>query len=342
MLMLQLRLGLLLLGATGLTSCANFSPDGGMNVVAGVTSAAINKEAIALRTEEDAAAARAKVASLLRRPLTADAAVQMALVNNRGLQAAYNDLALAEADLVEQSLPPNPTISFMRIAGSAEIEIERRIITDILALATLPVRTEIARTRFQQAQLRAALETLRVAANTRRAYYRAVALRELMSILTQARTAADTASELAARLGRTGAMNKLDQAREQVFYADITAGLARTRQRAGTEREALTRLLGLWGQDIEFRLPDILPALPRRPQSLASIERDAISCRVDLQIARMELDALARLYELKQATRFINVLDAGYADKLTTDRETDARIRSRGFEVLHAGGESPC
>ena len=116
-----------------------------MNVVAGVTSAAINKEAIALRTEEDAAAARAKVASLLRRPLTADTAVQIALVNNRGLQAAYNELALAEADLVEQSLPPNPTISFSRIAGSAEIEIERRIITDILALATLPARSEIAR-----------------------------------------------------------------------------------------------------------------------------------------------------------------------------------------------------
>jgi outer membrane protein TolC len=333
MLTLCRRLGLLLLGAAGLAGCANFSADGGMNVVAGVTSAAINKEAISLRTEEDAAAARAKVASLLRRPLTADTAVQIALVNNRGLQAAYNELALAEADLVEQSLPPNPTISFSRIAGSAEIEIERRIITDLLALATLPARSEIARSRFQQAQLRAALETLRVAASTRRAFYRAVALRELISILTQAQTAADTASELAARLGRTGAMNKIDQAREQVFYADITAELARTRQRASTEREALTRLLGLWGRDIEFKLPDILPALPRRPQTLATIERDAITCRVDLQVVRMELDALARLYELKQATRFINVLDAGYKDKLTSDRETGARIRSRGFEV---------
>jgi outer membrane protein TolC len=76
-----------------------------------------------------------------------------------------------------------------------------------------------------------------------------------------------------------------------------------------------------------------LPPLPRRPQTLASIERDAISRRVDLQVGRMELDALARLYELKEATRFINILDAGYADKFTKDRETGARIRSRGFEV---------
>jgi len=298
-----------------------------------VTSTAIQKDAVAIHTEEDAVAARRTVEGLLRRPLSADSAVQIALLNNRGLQAAYNELALAEADLVEQSLPPNPTITFSRIAGSAEIEIERRIVADILAIATLPWRSEIARTRFQQAQLRAALETLRIAAGTRRAYYRAVASRELISILSQAQTAANTASELAARLGQTGAMNKLDQAREQVFYADITAQLATTRQRASTEREALTRLLGLWGRDLEFRLPDALPMLPGRPQTLAAIERDAIGRRADLQIARMELDALAKSFELRQATRFINVLDAGYADKITKDKETGTRTRDRGFEV---------
>src|SRR5438128_1302410 len=138
--------------------------------------------------------------------------------------------------------------------------------------------------RFQQAQLRAALETLRIAAGTRRAYYRAVASRELISILSQAQTAANTASELAARLGQTGAMNKLDQAREQVFYADITAQLATTRQRASTEREALTRLLGLCGRDLELRLPNALPAVPRRVQTLGGVEVDAVARRVDLQI----------------------------------------------------------
>src|SRR5262249_21321217 len=152
-----------------------------------------------IRSEADAQAARAAVERLLRRALTADAAVQVALLNNRGLQAAYNALALAEADMVEQSLPPNPTISFSRIAASAEIGIGRRIIADILALATLPARSEVARLRFQEAQLRAALETLRVAAAATRAYYRAVGAAELVGVLRQAQSAAETASELAAR-----------------------------------------------------------------------------------------------------------------------------------------------
>src|SRR5207249_4257796 len=111
----------------------------------------------------------------------------------------------------------------------------RAIIADILALATLPARAEIAADRFRQAQFAAAQETLRLAADTRRAYYRAVGARELAGFLAQAKSAAETASQLAQRLGETGAMNKLDQAREQVFYAEIAAQLATARQRAASE-----------------------------------------------------------------------------------------------------------
>ncbi|MFX4408647.1 hypothetical protein ABTA58_19945, partial [Acinetobacter baumannii] len=82
--------------------------------------------------------------------------------------AAYNELALAETDLVQDSLPPNPTFSISRIAGGGAVEIERQVVGDILALATLPFRSEIARRRFHQAQLRAALETLRLASDVRR------------------------------------------------------------------------------------------------------------------------------------------------------------------------------
>src|SRR5438445_3018306 len=68
-----------------------------------------------------------------------------------------------------------------------------------------------------------------------------------------------------------------------------------------------------------------------RVQTLAGIEVDAVSRRVDLQIARIELDVLAKSYGLTQATRFINILDAGYADKL--ERRVDERVLMRGFDV---------
>jgi outer membrane protein TolC len=326
------RISLALIAAALLSGCAWFSPDAGMGVVANVAERELNKDVAGIRTHDEAEAVRLAVHRLLARPLTADAAVQVALLNNRGLQAAYNELMLAEAAMVEASLPPNARFSYLHLAGSAELEIERSVVADILALATLPVRSDIALTRFRQAQLRAALETLRLAFDTRHTYYRAVAAQELVAFLAQAQSAAETAAQLAVRLGETGAMKKLDQAREQVFYADITAQLAAARQAAASEREALLRLLGLWDGELKFKLPNALPALPRRAQSLAAIEVEAVRRRVDLQIARMELDALARGYGLTQATRFINILEAGYADKLEKDNEGNRRIK-RGFEV---------
>lgn len=325
-----LRIAVFGAAALLLSACASYAPDGGMSVTADIAGGALHKAVAVLRTEDDAAAARAKVAQLLKRPLTADSAMQIALFNNRGLQAAYNELGIAEAVRVQQSLPPNPAMSISRVSGSAETEIDRQIVGNILALATLPARSEIAAERFRQAQFAAALETLRVAAETRRAFYRAVASQQLAALLAQANSAAATTAQLAKRLGETGAMNKLDQAREQAFHAELTAQLARARQQASGERERLIRLLGLWGDDLAFKLPGTLPALPKHALALPAAEQEAVSRRVDLRIARIELETLAKSYGLTKATRFVNVLEAGYADKIT--RNSDI-VRQRGFTV---------
>jgi outer membrane protein TolC len=320
-------------GALLVSACATFSPDGGMEDVAALAGGELRKDLVAVRTAEQAGAARAAVERLLRQTLTADAAVQVALLNNHALQAAYNELGIAEAARVQASLPPNPTFSVERLASAGTREIEARIVGNILALATLPARSEVAADRFRQAQLHAAEETLRLAAETRRGYYRAVAAEETARFLAQANEAAKTATELARRLGESGAVNKLDQAREQVFYAETTADLARARQGASSARERLARAMGLWGGDLGFKLPQQLPQLPQRAQALPTIEAEAIRRRLDLRIARLEVEALAKSYGLTQATRFLDLLELAGIAKNTTDRVTGERERERGFEV---------
>ena len=319
--------------AFALSGCAQFSPDGGMSLVGATVQQELGKDVLAIRSQDEADSARELVRSLLRRPLSADHAVQVALLNNRGLQAAFSDLALAEAEKVGDSLPPNPSISLSRISGPLEIEIERRIVADVVGLATLPFRSELAAERFRRAQLRAILETVRTAADTRRAYYRAVAGTELVGYLAQAQQATDSMTQFAKRLGETGAMNKLDQTRELAFFAELTAQLASARQRATSDREALIRRMGLWGSDLDFKLPSSLPPLPARARTLANIEVEAIRRRIDLQMGRIELAALAKSYRLTQATRFISFLDAGYADKILKDKVSGERSRERGFEL---------
>ncbi|MCK1546196.1 TolC family protein [Bradyrhizobium sp. 179] len=329
--------------ASGLAGCAAFSPDSGMTTVSELTNQSINKDVAFVRTTEGAGAVDGRVRQLLSRTLTADAAVQIALLNNKGLQAAYNELALAETDLVEQSLPPHPVFSISGISGKGASEIERQVVGDILALATLPFRSDIARDRFRQAQLRAALATLRLAADVRRAYWRAVAGSEMVVLLTDAKATAESTAQLAVKLGETGSLNKLDQAREQVFYAETTADLATARQTTASARERLARLMGLWDGGLDFRLPNQLPPLPRRPHALPTIEADAVAHRIDLQIARLELTALAKSLNLTEATRFVTLLDLAGISRRTRDPEGPP-FRERGFDVqfqipLFDGGE---
>ena len=322
------------IGAALLTSaCASFSPDGGMGVPERLAKHELRSDIVHVHSEDDAERVRAQVTRLIKKPLTAETAVQIALLNNRGLQAAYDELGIAEAVRVQQSLPPNPTIEVTRLASPAETEIDRQIVASIVSLATLPTRTEIATQRFRQAQLAAALETLRVAAEARRSYYRAVAARQQIGLLEQANAATATTTELAKRLGQTGAMNKLDQARELAFQAELTTQLASARQRADSERERLIRALGLWGGDIAFKLPQRLLRLPKQAVAPTHVEQDAVSHRIDLQMARIEVETLAKSYGLTKATRFVNVLDAGYADKITKNKDTGERTHDRGFTV---------
>jgi outer membrane protein TolC len=316
-----------------LAGCKTFSPDGGMDLVASIASQDLQKDVAVIATADQAEQVQSRVDQLLRKPLTADSAVQIALLNNRGLQAAYNALGIAEAEMVSASLPPAPTVSLERLVNPIEREIEWRIIGNILALVTLPARASIAADRFEQAKLQAAEATLRVAAETRRNYYRAVAARQLAAYLAQSKDAAEAATKAARQLGETGAMNKIDQAREQVFYAEITGQLGVARQRMETDRERLIRSMGLWGRNLSFVLPGMLPAMPRRPYTEPTIETEAVARRVDIQVARIELAALAKTYGLTEASRFVNLLELSGIRKTKESRATGEKEKSRGFEA---------
>src|SRR5262245_55906442 len=327
------RLAVLIAAAASLSACRTFSPDGGMDTVVMVAGTGLNKDVVQIRSAEDAAAVRARVTKLLHRPLGADAAVQIALFNNLGLQAAYNRLGIAEALAVKASRPPALSFSFSDVSTPVELDIERQIIGSLLSLVTMPARTRIASDQFAAAELRAAEETLRVAAETRRAYLRAVAVRQIVAALGEAKANAEAAAELAGHLKQTGAVNKLDEARRQVFAAEIDAELVGARQQATATRETLTRLMGLWQSDLDAYLPSALPALPDSTRSVKAVEQAALNARVDVQMARAEMEAMARSYGLTRKTHFLNVLDATGISKTQKDRGAK-RANGGGYELV--------
>lgn len=317
---LKLQLPLALTTVALLGGCATFSQDGGFGIVEQTVQQRVGKDVVWARTDDQRNSVSARVGELASQPLSADSAVQIALLNNRGLQAAFYELGLSEADLVQASRLPNPGFSMLRTRRGDEYKIEQSLTFNIFSLLTVPLAREIELRRFEQAKTAAAAEALRLAADTRKAFFVAVAGEQTARYMDQVRVAAEAGAELAQRMAKVGNFSKLAQAREQVFYADATAQLARARQGAINAREQLTRLMGLSGPQAAFRLPDRLPDLPKAPEERPDLEAVAMQSRLDLQAIRVQLQGVERSLGLTRTTRFINALELGPARVLEGTR----------------------
>ncbi|MBT9612556.1 MAG: TolC family protein [Burkholderiales bacterium] len=314
------------LATLALSGCASFSADGGFKRVEGETQSRLGAKVQVPRPADSAATVQ--VRTLLAKPLSADDAVQIALLNNPGLKVSLAELQIAEADLVQAGRLRNPGFSFARLKRGTEIELERTFTLDILGLFAIPLKTEIESRRFEQAQLGAAGDVLKLAAETRRAYFNAVAAQESLVYLERVKIAAETSAELAQRMAQVGNWSRLAQMREQLFYADSTNQLARAKQTVIAERERLARLMGLWGSDLNFKLPERLPELPAKPVERTEVETTALQSRLDVQMAKQEVAGMAQSIGLSKATRFVNVLDLGYQHNSSNEAP-----RQTGYEI---------
>ncbi len=296
--------------ALTLTGCATFSEDGGFGAVRESARERLGKELRWQKTEDDAQSVRTAVRQLLAQPLAADDAVQVALLNSPSLQATYAELGIAEADLVQAGTGPNLRLHGLRTRIGGDIaKVEQSFGFEVLGLLMMPLRVKMETRRFERVQADVIAEVMRTATEARRAWISAVAAEEAVRYAEQVKTSAEASAELGRRMAAVGNWSKLNHMREQAFYADATAQLARAKHAASAGRERLARVLGLWGEDVVFRLPERLPDVPEMPRAYDDLERRAIEQRLDIRAARRESEWTAEALGLTKATRFVNAVE---------------------------------
>ena len=315
-----------------LAGCAGFSADGGFAAVEQPAREHLRKDLQWARNEGDIGRIGQRVAELIAQPLDADSAVQIALLNNRGLQASYQELGIAEADLVQAGRLPNPGFSIARMRRGDEREIERSLSFDLGHLIALPLARQVESRRFAAVQRSVAMDMLSLASETRKAFYLAVAAEQSLRYQQDVKANADAAAELARRMAQAGNWTKLQQAREHGFFADAALNLARAQQTQVATRERLTRLMGLWGEQTQFTLPARLPDLPAQPGDRPDIEQVAMAQRLDVQAARLQAEATAKNLGLTRVTRLVNVLELGVARNSSNEAPTQSGYEI-GFEI---------
>jgi outer membrane protein, heavy metal efflux system len=284
----------------------------------------------ATRWEEDQAAqnqTRQDVHQLLRKSLTVDTAVQIALLNNRSLRATFEEIGLSAADVLEAATLPNPRFDLaVRFPDKppSGTYVSYGAAIDFLNILMIPLKKRVAKDQLEATILRVADETLELVSQVKSACY---SLQGTQQLLQRFKLIVDTeaaALDLAQRQHEAGNISDLALAQQQATYSRSRLDVASVEADIRRNHEKLNRLLGLWGTDTDWQISGELPEMPASDPPVRGLERLAISQRLDLQADYLQLKSQARNLGLTKSFRFLGALDFG----VESERETDSQTRT--------------
>jgi cobalt-zinc-cadmium efflux system outer membrane protein len=267
----------------------------------------------------------AQVRNLLKRPLTANIAAQIALLNNRGLQTTFEEIGLAEADLIEARTIPNPDLNLSaRFPDKppSGTDIEWSVAQDFLSILMIPLRSKIASNQLTAVQLRVSDEVIRLVEETKRAVYELQAAQEIFGRLKVEQEAQAASLELIQSLHEAGNITDLQLLQQQGEYNQSRLEIAQSEADVRELREKLNRFLGLWGEDTNWKLAPGLRDVPKDEFSVRGLETLAVTQRYDLAAAKAELESAIRAAGLEKAFRWVGALDFGVDSERDTDSQT--------------------
>ncbi len=321
-----------------LAGCATVPRDAGFAEIRQQVQSRLGEDVFWLRGGEEDAAVAEQVRALLAVPLEVDVAVRVALLNHRGLQAEYEDLGVAQADLVQAGLLRNPVFGWSRQQGGGVDKVAWGVEVDFLGLLLTAPHRRIESLRFDHARLRVTQAVLRHATETRKAWFEALAAEQSAQFMRLGATLPAAEAELAERQRKAGNLGRRDALRQQAFDTEAGLRLAEAEAAAYAARERLNRLMGLQGEETRWRLPGRLPELPQPLPDYGDVESWGLRQRIDLQLAQKEAEALAAGLGLARDMRFVNVLDlAVETEKSTGEKRITGPALRFEFPVFDQG-----
>jgi len=262
------------------------------------------------------------VARLLKRPLTVSSAVQIALLNNRHLQATFEEVGIAKSDVLEAVTVPNPTVDFdvqFPVAASTVNRYAWLVAQDFVRILLIPLKKRIAEEKLQAVELRTADQVLEVVADVKKAYFTVQADQEILTRIKTIQESNAAALDLAQKQFEAGNITDLALLQTQTAYSEGRLDVAKAETEMRAHREELNRLLGAWGAQTEWKIEGELPAVSGSDFPVRHLESLAIAQRSDLQASHRELTSLASALGLTKVYRWVPVLDFGFTGEKDVD-----------------------
>lgn len=239
---------------------------------------------------------------LLQQELTVDAAVQIALLNNPRILEMFEEIGIAQADLVDAGLFSNPAFDIIfRFPEKKNLvtNIEYTITSSFIDIFLIPLRVRVAKAELEQTTLRVTNEILDLAFEVEQTFYELQAAQQDLKYVQSIVELTGIHSQLSSRQRAVGNVYKLDFQQIQSRYLEAKLEIARIQNDIIGLREKLNRLLGFCG-DIQWAISDNLPEIDYQGLPINRLESIAFSERLDLQAARFDVLRLSRMLGIKQ------------------------------------------
>lgn len=263
------------------------------------------------------------VRTMLRGTLTADRAVQIALLNNRELQATFEDIGIANSDLIEAGLLKNPAFNAGALFPDrppSAAKLDFGLTQEFLDLLMIPLRKKVAANELMRTKLRVGDAVLKLAGEVKSAFYTLQGKQMLFTRLGVLSETNAATLELALRQHEAGNISDLELANQQSTYSQSKLDAAQVAAEMRSDREKLNRLMGAWGTGTEWKVADELPSLPASFPT-EHLESLAMDQRLDLTAAKAELGAIVQSLGLTKTYRYVGAIEFGVSSERETDRQ---------------------
>lgn len=274
-----------------ISGCSSLDANGAFSRVQGsVTERSGNNIAWETGSNEDIAVEE-HLDHLLSGPIELSDAIQVSLLKNPTLQAEYEELGIAQAEIVKAGLLQNPLISLERRSPGKAAEYD--VAQNFLSLLVMPLALKAARANLDAQVSHVTQAVLDHLGKVKRAFYDVQASNHILALRRTGVQTVEVSQKVSAHLMRAGNMNMLAIRTAQNRLAEAKVELIEAELETFRQRETLNVLMGVWGDRTKWTVADEFPSSFAEEPSLASLERFAIANRPELAAEAKELERLA-------------------------------------------------
>ncbi len=240
---------------------------------------------------------------LLSKPLSEESAVESTLINNQALQATLESWGIAKADFSRTRLPENPrfgaSVRFPR-EDEPSNNVEFTVEQDFLSFILFPLKSNLAGAELHKAELQITKEVLDLAFEVKSAFYEVQGDIAMLSMRKRVLEQAEASQELAKRQREAGNISELGYSNERSLYQDAKLEYLKAEADLIQKKENLNRLMGFGGGNPPWEIKDELQEIQVSEPSYDELLSMGMSKRLDLLIARKNVEALKHALSLNR------------------------------------------